>query len=449
MRTIGLQARIALCVVAPATVLIAIVCLSPLHGSLRWISLLCGSWLLGGCASIYLILLPRLRRVRENAYRYANGLPGRQIGGPQDDIYEIDDIVRKVYTSLDAATNKYKVCLSNSVDVICALRSDLKFSMASEAARRLWQHDPYHLVGRALTEFVHPEDAAAVSAAAQSAVDSGAPVSINARVVRRDGSLCWTAWAFSWVPSEASYFCISKDITAQHEAEQMKRQFLNMISHDLRTPLMSLNAFMEVLSAGRYGDLNDRGIEMSRNNRSSVTRLIRLVNDLLDLEKMDEGKFELELTQMPISEVVADAVLSIESYANQKGIHIERSGDPDLELEVDPQRMVQVVQNLVSNAVKFSPSGTKVSISWERDGNELVLRVDDEGSGIAKDKAEYIFDRFRQVRNSEGSGLGLAICQAIVAQHRGMIGVEQRSPKGSSFWIRLPFTADISLMVRT
>lgn len=447
MRRLSLRTQIILFLALPVVIEFATLFAGFPELYSRAILFLCLLWLTLGCLTFYLSIIPRISIVKENAYRYANNLAGLSIPGANDEIAQIDELVRKVYLKLESTTDRYKACLANSADVICAFRSSLKFSMANDAVRRLWQYDPYHLVGRLVTEFVYPEDIAVFETAMQSTIESGVPVNANFRLIRRDGSLCWTAWAITWVAKEDSFFCVTKDITEQKQIESIKREFVNMVSHDLRTPLMSLSVFADVLIGGEYGELNKRGLQMAENSRSSIKRLIMLVNDLLDLEKMEDGNFELELCELPIGEIIHDAVSSIEAYAQRKGISVECRGRKDIEVEADPQRMVQVVQNLLSNAIKFSPSDSTVIVDVESSASELIVRVKDEGKGIPAGKRDYIFDRFRQLPNSEGTGLGLAICQAIVTRHNGTIGVESNQPAGSVFWFRLPVSGEAQAMV--
>jgi PAS domain S-box-containing protein len=446
MGRLGLKGQVFLLLVLP--VLIQIAALVSRQNELRTTYILfgCSAWLLIGCARFYLITIARIRIIKENTYRYANNLAGRPLSGARDELFEIDELLRKVYVRLESANDRYKACLSNTADVICVLHSNFNFSMANDAVQRLWQYDPYHIVGRCATDFMYPDDVQAFEQATRTAIETGVPANVNLRVVRRDGTLCWTGWTISWVASEKSFFAISKDVTQKHQLELMKTEFVNMVGHDLRTPLVSLTAFVDVLRAGEYGQLNERGMEMTNNSRASLSRLIRLVNDLLDLEKMEEGKFELELCILPVGEIVHDAVASVTAYAQQKKIEINCEGDLSCDIEVDPQRMVQVVQNLLSNAIKFSPIGSRIVVSVNSTQSELTLGVKDEGSGVPQDKVSYIFDRYRQLPNSEGTGLGLAICQAIIVEHHGSIGVENNEPKGSIFWFRIPLPAENSMM---
>lgn len=233
-----------------------------------------------------------------------------------------------------------------------------------------------------------------------------------------------------------------KDITERREIEKLKQEFIAMISHDLRTPLTSIGGTLTLIQEGIYGDISEGGTKRVVDAQRNVERLINLVSDLLDLEKLEAGKLTMELEPCDVHEIIDSSVGSIKSYAEQKGVslHVESPGAP---ITADSDRLVQVLVNLISNAIKFSPVGGNVYVSAEANNGHVSLFVKDEGRGIPKEFQESIFERFQQValsdgKRSMGSGLGLAICKAIIESHNGQIGVESDGATGSTFWIKLP-----------
>ncbi len=383
------------------------------------------------------LTVSRLKTTIDNGYRYANGLPERPLPAGEDEISKLGDVLKKVYVNLESTSNRYRTCLSNSADVICTVSPAFIFLMCSDASSRLWRYDPIFITGRPVGDFLPTLDYQSFTEAAARSRQSS-PVEVELRLKRRDGSLSWTLWSISWVEKEAAYFCVVKDITDKKQIEQLKNEFLNTVSHDLRTPLLSIGAFLEVLSKGAYGSLNEKGTTMTAATQGSVTRLIGLVGDLLDLEKMEDGKLELDICELPVVEIVNDAWGSLSSYAEKRNIAMTKAGDLEQEVLADPQRLVQVIQNLLSNAVKFSPPDSTISITAQAEEKMMRIEIADQGPGIPADKQEYIFDRFRQLPQSEGTGLGLAICRAIVMQHQGTIGVTSKDGQGSKFWVRIP-----------
>lgn len=226
-------------------------------------------------------------------------------------------------------------------------------------------------------------------------------------------------------------------------AEKQKQEVISMVSHDLRSPLMSLDFSLTLIGSGKYGELNEKGLKELSSAENSAKRLIRLINDLLDIEKIESGK--LNVLKMPLSfqTLCEHSIDAVRALALSKDIEVLIEGEDDLEFPGDPDRLQQVIINLLGNAIKFSPNNSKVIIRADERDDFVEIRVIDSGPGIPADYKKKIFDRFQQVsrgdgKEKEGTGLGLAISKAIIEAHGGTIGVETEDGKGSSFWIRLP-----------
>jgi signal transduction histidine kinase len=225
----------------------------------------------------------------------------------------------------------------------------------------------------------------------------------------------------------------------------MKREFIAMVSHDLRTPLTSIQGFLSLLDAGVYGQISDSGMESLEIADSSISRLIKLVNDLLDAERLESGKMELNLGTCSILHLFESSADAVETFADQQGVKltvVAPSHEHD-SVYADGDRLIQVLVNLLSNAIKFSASGTKVTLASIPVEDMIELQVIDEGRGIPAEFLDSVFERFKQVKKSDsknrkGTGLGLAICKAIIEKHGGQIGVRSEEGKGSTFWFRIP-----------
>lgn len=237
------------------------------------------------------------------------------------------------------------------------------------------------------------------------------------------------------------YLFVVMDVTERQQVEQMKQSFVAMVSHELRTPLTSVQGFLDLLSAGGYGAVPDAVKTKSNVASRNVSRLIDLINDILDAEKLESGKFEFRFSEIRMQEVMKKAVDAVRDFADKSGVTIEI--DPfDVETVADQERLVQVVINFLSNAVKFSPKQSTVKLAVTRIGNVLEVSVTDSGPGIPVEYQQSIFERFQQVRGNKtrhaGSGLGLAISKSIIEQHNGQIGVDSAEGQGSRFWFRVP-----------
>ena len=237
-----------------------------------------------------------------------------------------------------------------------------------------------------------------------------------------------------------------------NQAELHKQQLLQTVSHDLRSPLSSVRGILTLLSAGAMGELPQKALNKVRIAENDVERLIKLITDLLDLEKISEGKSRLEVSAVPVKRLVERAVNSVISLAEEKGINISRAVDP-VEVLGDEDRLVQVIVNLVSNAIKFSPDGGEIEVEAEAINlldpslpKQIEIVIADRGRGVPPELREKIFERFEQVKKTDatesgGTGLGLAICKSIVELHGGTIGVRENPDGGSIFWFRLPSAA--------
>jgi len=215
-----------------------------------------------------------------------------------------------------------------------------------------------------------------------------------------------------------------------------------MVSHDLRTPLTSVQGTLALFSKGVYGEIPHQGRLRLASAEQSTRRLIKLVNDLLDIEKLEARNLLMHTEAVSATCVIERCLESVRGFAEEHGVKLE-TAPGDAMFEADGDRIVQVLVNLVSNAVKFSPVGSTVSLSAVGSDRYLEFRVTDQGRGIPAAERHAIFERFRQVevadgREKAGIGLGLAICKAIVAQHGGEIGVDSEEGKGSTFWFRIP-----------
>ena len=227
---------------------------------------------------------------------------------------------------------------------------------------------------------------------------------------------------------------------------QHKSDFLANMSHELRTPLNAVIGFSEVLLERYFGDLNDRQDEYLRDILRSGKHLLALLNDLLDLSKVEAGMMEAEISTISVPAAVEHAVSMVRERAASHQITLAQTLDPAVELlESDELRLRQVLVNLLGNAVKFTPDGGRVDVVSEQVGHELVITVRDNGPGIAPEDQEWIFESFQQGRRAasreEGTGLGLTLCRRIVALLGGRLWLDSEVGRGSAFHVALPLDA--------
>ena len=249
---------------------------------------------------------------------------------------------------------------------------------------------------------------------------------------------------------------IMRDITQWKRLDELKSEFVSTVSHELRTPLTSIRGSLGLLEAGVVGALPAQAHDLVRIARGNSERLIRLINEMLDLDKMEAGKLELHPRALTPAELVRTAVEEIRPLCDLFHVQVESTIEAHRTFEGDRDRVLQVLVNLLSNAVKFSPEASiiriKASPGGEEEGGlagELTSRapirfvVENPGPGIAPRDLARLFTRFQQLDGSDGrkrggTGLGLAISKAIVEQHGGRIGVESEPGRTTRFWFELP-----------
>jgi signal transduction histidine kinase len=227
---------------------------------------------------------------------------------------------------------------------------------------------------------------------------------------------------------------------ALEDAARHKQQFLQMVSHDLRSPLTAAQLSLGLMTGGSKGALPDQANNELVSVQNSLGRLVHLINDLLDIEKLESGGMELRKRPVNLEVIIGNCIETVKPLADSKELTLDHHSNTDIDVIADGERMSQVLINLLSNAIKMSPDKTIISISAEFKAEDMVqIDIKDQGPGIEEEYRSAIFDRFKQTPNSKGgSGLGLAICKAIVEQHGGKIGVVSDIGKGSTFWFQLP-----------
>jgi PAS domain S-box-containing protein len=232
------------------------------------------------------------------------------------------------------------------------------------------------------------------------------------------------------------------DVSERREVERLKKEFVSTVSHELRTPLTSIRGSLTLLNVGALGSLPDQAKKVVGIAERNTIRLITLINDILDIEKLESGKLDMVFDTIPLASVMERSDQAVHSFADQNGIRLEFQPTNAM-VYADGDRLVQVLVNLISNAVKFSPKGAAVTVRVEEIPNWVEIKVIDRGRGIPAKFKGVLFQRFQQVEASDskkkgGTGLGLAICKGIIESHNGNIGVESEEGKGSCFWFRIP-----------
>jgi signal transduction histidine kinase len=234
------------------------------------------------------------------------------------------------------------------------------------------------------------------------------------------------------------------DITERKQVERMKNEFISLVSHELRTPLTSIRGALGLVSGGVLGEIPAEARAMINIANEDTERLVRLINGILDIEKIEAGRMDFNFELLDLAGLVRQAIETNRPFAMQSKVELIFAGDAgEAMVLADPDRIMQVMTNLLSNAIKFSPSGGEIRLSIERREKMVRVSVKDQGPGIPEDFRGLVFQKFAQAdssvsREGGGSGLGLSISRAIVEKHHGRIGFETETGAGATFYFDLP-----------
>ena len=243
--------------------------------------------------------------------------------------------------------------------------------------------------------------------------------------------------------------CVCRDVTDAERVARMKSEFVSMVSHELRTPLTSLRGSLALLTDGSFAGLPRDAQRLLGMASANAERLVMLVNDILDYEKLRAGALSVELEPLDLGELARRAADSLDGMARPNGVRFELQGDDaPMPVRADPARLMQVLVNLLSNAIKYSPPHGRVRIGLAQAGERCRLTVRDDGPGVPADFVGRLFIPFEQARDPKhrkqgGTGLGLAISRALMDLMRGAIGLETPvAGRGAAFWIELPLNRE-------
>ncbi|HZF13710.1 MAG TPA: ATP-binding protein [Thermoanaerobaculia bacterium] len=312
------------------------------------------------------------------------------------------------------------------------------------AWERLLGFPPADLASRPLLDLVHPDDRERTRAEVQRLRLGGSTVDFENRLAGYDGTYHWLSWRAVSVAGQGAVYATARDVSERKKLDHIKDDFISVVSHELRTPLTSIRGSLGLLAGGVGGEIPGPARELIDIAAKNSERLVRLINDILDFEKVESGAVAFRFQRIDLAALVEQAVESNRSYAQPFNVRFEVTASlSDAWVWADPDRLLQVLANLLSNAAKFSPRGDRVMIALTRSDGRLRVSVTDQGRGIPSDFQHRVFERFAQAdasstRQKGGTGLGLAISKTIVERHGGHIGFETRPAAGTTFFFDLP-----------
>ncbi len=359
----------------------------------------------------------------------------------------------EAHQDLERLSHQNDLILQSAGEGICGVDLTGRISFANPVARRILGVDD--LVGRSIYEMIRASDEPAEDPIARALTEGATSHVLDARFGPSDERAIPVEYLSTPIRESGAVVgavVTFQDITERRAVQRLKDEFVSVVSHELRTPLTSIRGSLGLLARGHLGVMPEKGQRMLDIAVQNTERLVRLINDILDIERIESGRVTIEQKRCRADDLVTASVELIGAMAEKANVTIHVEAQP-IPLIADPDRIIQTLTNLLSNAVKFSPEGSSVWISTEQRKDELIFQVRDQGRGIPADKLEIIFERFQQVdasdsRSKGGTGLGLAICRSIVQQHGGRIWAESALENGSTFFVSLPAASSDSAVAR-
>ncbi len=367
------------------------------------------------------------------------------------------NIIEEKTRNAEIAIKKYKKAIEEKKDTEAVIRSiaeglvvvdsEGKVIMLNPAAEKLLGVQKEEKLGKKLTEDIKEEQL--ISLVKQSPEEEKKEIEL----ATSDDETKKILRASSAVIEDENgktigMVSVLSDITKQKELERMKSNFIASVSHELRTPLIAIDKSVSLLLSKSTGPISETQEQFLKIAQRNLKRLSSLINDLLDLSKLEAKKMQLEKQPSSIKDIVNEVAETFDTWANTKSITIDKKIEADLPMvNIDPQRIIQVLTNLVGNAIKFTPQGGAITIEARYKKNEscIMVSVADTGVGIDKKDLERIFDKFyqtaeRPTSDISGTGLGLAICKELIELHGGKIWAESEKGYGAKFIFTLPLT---------
>ena len=358
---------------------------------------------------------------------------------------------RALLATISATAARQEAIFDSAIDAILTLNPSGTIETLNAAATRMFGWSAEDLGRRdvsVLMEGERGEDGLIAQIRARGAEASNGLIS-ELTAKRRDGTRFPVDVAFSpmALPTGVHLVAVVRDITERRRVEELKRQFVSTVSHELRTPLTSIAGSLGLLSGGAAGELPERATRLISIAHANSQRLVRLINDILDVEKLEAGQIHLDVQAVDMRDVAERSLENVQGLADQAGARLLLAEGEAAPVMGDADRLVQVVVNLLSNAVKFSPTGGVVHVSVIPEARIVRLSVRDEGPGVPESFRARIFTKFAQADGSDtrqrgGTGLGLVIAREIAERHGGRLWFESAPGAGATFHLDLPLAGE-------
>lgn len=357
----------------------------------------------------------------------------------------IDELAQKIVEELEFSQQGQSLIADYASDVLCCLSEDRKFLNLNSQAETILGYSESTLLAVPIEAIVLDEYKRGIVEFFQlrKSQSVAGPELFEFRLMKPSGEFVDLSLHCEWSNSKNCFFCLAKNITAIKDNERLKAEISAMVTHDLRTPIAGFRFLLENLESGVLGELSEAGKQQVLKAGASIEQVLLLINQLLDVEKIEGGQMELELNVIASSQLYESCSAMVQALAEKKNIELLFPSSQNALLFADFERSKQILSNLLSNAIKWSPENSVVVIKEETDAATTKVSVTDTGPGIAPSQLKVIFERFKSLdgrsdKEMASSGLGLYLCKKLTELQGGSIGVKSMVGEGSTFWFTLP-----------
>lgn len=390
-----------------------------------------------------------LNKLKDNATRLARGEKLTPMLGGEDEIAELDQTFHLASDLINAAIQKEQAILKNAKDVILSVDENLTIVSVNPAGVAVFEREFDDLLGKRFVSLLKEKSVQeAVEFFKQVKID-GVERDLEVSIKTPSEKELTMSMSGSYSQSEKTFFFVLHDVSASKELELIRREVTAMVTHDLKTPLQTINTYFQLLSSGKLGDLNKRGNDLLGFATHSSERMKCIIDSVLDLEKIRSGNAPLKLEAVEVADLLRSSADTVSLLAGSKEISIEVCPlEKPLSIEGDKHWLQQVLVNLMANAINYSPEKTSVSLICKEinsdNSNFAEIQVCDEGPGIPDAQKPLVFERFHRLESTAkqvaGSGLGLTFCKEMVQLHNGFIRVEDNETRGTKFVVGIPLS---------
>lgn len=391
-----------------------------------------------------LSLSDRFKTITDNILRRSKNEPLLPPLTGSDDLAQVDHFFHSMVTKIEESHRQEKAVIENATDIICTLDSRLRFISANPAIESHWGYERNEILETSMLDLVLADDRQNTEQACRTLITRNTPLLLENSIRKKDGDYTDALWSMQ--QSEDLIFCVVRDISERKQIERFKQQFLSMISHDLRTPITTILVGIELMSAGALGEFTPEGSAKLLDSRHRIKNVLSLINDLLDLEKMEAGQMHFDITDIDLTLILDAVMIEAQSAAAKRNIRVDGSLD-ELRTLADKDRITRALLTILNFICNRAPDFSPVWVNATCGDNTIAINITDQGKKIPAAELSGLFELFastQEISNNslEENILGLPLSATILKLHGGSIAINSTDEK--TIWtITLP-TPDYS-----